>query len=303
MKEDSLPSRVLPQVDATALARRRIRGSLWMIVAGLLFACMGVFVKLGLKYFSGAELVFYRSLFGVAVIFLVTRKMGLSIISHHWKIHVSRSLAGFSGMMLFFYTISVLPLSTATTLNYTSPLFLAILTVVVLKERPGPLLVIALAIGFAGIVMLLRPTFSENQLGAGLLGLVSGLMAAVAYLTTRHLGSLGEPAWRVVFYFTLVSSIGGAVWTTIDGFHEVGGQGFLLLLGMGVCGTLGQLAMTRAYREGHALTVGSFAYSTVVFTSLLSMLFWREMLSVGSWLAIVLIIASGVLAARSANRH
>lgn len=295
---------LLPQVDAMkGMLSLQTRGSLWMIVAGFLFACMGFFVKLGSRHFSGAELVFYRSLFGVAVIFLISRRMGLSIISHHWKIHVSRSLAGFSGMALLFYTINALPLATAVTLNYTSPLFLTILTVVILKQRPRMLLILALALGFAGIVMLLRPAFSGNQLSAGLLGLASGFLAAVAYLTTRHLGRLGEPAWRVVFYFTLVSTICGGVWTLIDGFHEIGWQGFLLLLGMSICATLGQLAMTRAYREGHTLTVGSFAYSTVVFTSLLSMIIWREMLSVGSWFAIVLIIVSGVLAARLAPRH
>jgi drug/metabolite transporter (DMT)-like permease len=72
----------------------------------------------------------------------------------------------------------------------------------------------------------------------------------------------------------------------------------LVLLGLGVSATLGQLAMTRAYRDGETLTVGSLAYSTVVFTTLLSILIWQEAVSITSWLAIALIIASGVLATR-----
>jgi drug/metabolite transporter (DMT)-like permease len=201
--------RLLGEESQVDEKRPSIRGSLWMIVAGVLFASMGVFVKLGLKYFSSSELVFYRSLFGVVLIFLVVRVNGLAVYSPNWTLHISRSLAGFAGMMLLFYVIGILPLSTATTLNYTSPLFLVVLSALVLRERLKPGLVLAVVLGFAGVVLLLRPTFSANQTVAGLLGLASGFFAGVAYLTTKHLGRLGEPGWRVVFYFTLVSTIGG----------------------------------------------------------------------------------------------
>jgi len=281
-----------------------LRGSLWMLVAGLLFAGMGVFVKLGLKQFSSSELVFYRSLFGVVLIFFVALANGRSVYSPHWRLHIWRSLAGFTGMMLLFYVIGILPLSTATTLNYTSPLFLVVLSVLVLRERPKPGLVLAVALGFAGVVLLLRPTFDANQTVGGLLGLASGLCAGVAYLTTRHLGRLGEPGWRVVFYFALVSTFGGAVFALVGGFHHIGLNGLLIILGIGVCATLGQLCMTRAYHEGDTLTVGSLAYSTVVFTTLLSIMLWNDIVPLSSWLAMGLIIVSGVLAARlGSTRH
>lgn len=272
-----------------------------MIVAGMLFAGMGVFVKLGLKYFSSSELVFYRSLFGVVLIFLVVRGRGLALYSANWKLHIWRSLAGFAGMMLLFYVIGMLPLSTATTLNYTSPLFLVVLSALVLKEQLKPGLVLAVALGFTGVVLLLRPTFNASQTVGGLLGLASGLFAGMAYLTTRHLGRLGEPGWRVVFYFTLVSTLGSGAFAWVGGFHAIGQAGLLLLPGVGICATLGQLAMTRAYREGDTLTVGSLAYSTVVFTTLLSILIWQETLPLSSWLAMGLIIGSGVLATRQGS--
>lgn len=272
-----------------------------MLVAGVLFAGMGVFVKLGLKYFSSSELVFYRSLFGVLSIFLVVRTRGLSVYSQNWKLHISRSLAGFAGMMLLFYVIGLLPLSTATTLNYTSPLFLVILSAVVLKERLKPVLVLSVVMGFVGVVLLLRPTFSANQTVAGLLGLASGFFAGVAYLTTKHLGRLGEPGWRVVFYFTLVSTIGSCIFAAISGFHSFGVAGLLTLLGVCIFATLGQLSMTRAYHEGDTLTVGSLAYSTVVFTTLFSIVIWQDRLPISSWFAMALIIISGVLAARQGS--
>lgn len=269
-----------------------------MIVAGLFFASMGVFVKLGAAHFSSAEMVFYRSLFGVLAVLSVVRAKGLSAYTRYWRLHIWRSLAGLGGMMLLFYVIGVLPLSTATTLNYTSPLFMVVLSTFVLKRRPRPWLVVAVALGFVGVVLLLQPTFGAGQTVAGLLGLASGLCASVAYLTTTQLGRLGEPSWRIVLYFTGISTMGAGIFALGGGFHSIGRDGLLVLFGLGVSATLGQLAMTRAYRDGETLTVGSLAYSTVVFTTLLSILIWQEAVSITSWLAISLIIASGVLATR-----
>jgi drug/metabolite transporter (DMT)-like permease len=287
----------------TALARVRRwetprLGAFWMVVAGLLFALMGVFVKLGGAHFSGAEMVFYRALFGAVMVFALVAAKRLPVYSPHWRVHVARSLAGLAGMMLLFHVIGVLPLSTATTLNYTSPLFLVVLSVIVFKERPRPWLVAAVVLGFEGVVLLLRPAFGADQAGAGLLGLASGLCAGIAYLATRQLGRLGEPAWRIVLYFMVVSSLGAGAFALAAGFHAITYPGLLILLGLGLSATLGQLAMTRAYREGDTLTVGSLGYSTVAFTALLSIVIWGEEVPAASWLAMGLIAASGVLAAR-----
>ena len=101
--------------------------SSWMIVAGVLFSLMGAFVKLGSVYFSSAELVFYRSLIGLLVIYLIIKTQQKSLATPYWKMHVWRGVSGFIALMFFFTAISQLPLATAITLNYTSPLFLALL--------------------------------------------------------------------------------------------------------------------------------------------------------------------------------
>lgn len=274
----------------------------WMLVAGFFFGCMGVFVKLGAAHFSSAELVFYRSLFGLAVIFLIIRSMKLSLTTPNWKMHAWRGLSGFGALMLFFYAIGQLPLATAVTLNYTAPLFLALISTLILKERPHLPLILTILLGFSGMVLLLRPTLHQEQLAAGLMGLASGFLAAIAYLNVRQLGQIGEPEWRIVFYFTLVSTIGGGIWMAAHTFHPVSPMNFLLLLGLGTTATLAQLAMTRAYREGNTLVVSSLAYSTVVFASLWGILIWHEVLSLTSWTGIALIILSGVLASRMAPR-
>lgn len=276
--------------------------SAWMVVAGFLFGCMGVFVKLGAPYFSSAELVFYRSLFGLLVIALIVASRGLSIATPHWKMHVWRGLSGFAALMLFFYAIGQLPLATAVTLNYTAPLFLALLSVLILRERPHLPLLLTILLGFAGVILLLSPSLHHAQLTAGLMGLASGFLAAIAYLNVKQLGQIGEPPFRIVFYFTLICTLGAGLWMIFHTFHPINPLNFLLLLGLGTTATLAQLAMTRAYGEGDTLVVGSLAYSTVVFASLWGIALWGETLSLFSWLGVILITLSGILASRTGPR-
>lgn len=280
--------------------RLKTAGSLWMLVAGVLFAVMGVCVKLGAERFSTAELVFYRSAFGLLTILVIALSRGLPLSTPYWPKHLWRSLTGFVSLILFFYAITALPLATAITLNYTAPLFLAIFTAGILRERVQPRLVGAIMLGFIGVVLLLDPTLDHTQWRAGILGLISGMTAGLAYLQVTQLGRMGEPEWRTVFYFTLVCTLGGAFGMAFFQFHPLTMADLPLLVGMGVSATLAQLAMTRAYRKGNALVTGSLAYSTVVFASLFGLWLWHEHLSVDQWLAITLIVASGIL---SLNTH
>lgn len=273
-------------------------GSFWMLVAGLLFACMGVLVKIGAQKFTSTELVFYRSLFGLLAILLVIGTGRGQLRTRHWRLHLSRSLLGFAALSLFFYAIANLPLATAITLNYTSPLFLAALALVYLRKETRPVLVLAIVTGFCGVALLLQPSFSEGSWFPATMGLLSGLLAGIVYLQVTRLGRLGEPEWRTVFYFTLACTAGSGIWMLSNRFHSVSPDDCLLLGAMGACATLAQLAMTRAYRVGDPLVAGSLAYSTVVIASLLGILLWNETLSLLSWLGVAMIIASGVLNVR-----
>ncbi|MBS4096364.1 MAG: DMT family transporter [Sulfuricella sp.] len=273
-----------------------------MVVAGFLFGCMGVFVKLGAEFFSSAELVFYRSLFGLIFLMVIVWTRRLPLATPVWRMHLWRGLSGFVALMLFFYAIGALPLATAVTLNYTSPLFLAFLSVLVLRERFHVPLGLATLLGFLGVVLLLQPTFHDNQWFAGLMGLTSGFFAGIAYLNVKQLGKIGEPSYRVVFYFTLLSTVGGGLWMALHTFHPITSHNIWLLLGMGTTATLAQLAMTQAYQVGKTLVVGSLAYSAVVFASLWGILLWGEVLSETSWLGVALIIFSGIIASHAGAR-
>ena len=276
--------------------------SSWMLVAAALFAVMGVLVKYASADFSSPELVFYRSIFGLVTIWLgivwQTRRWFASLSTAHAATHLWRSLAGFIALVLFFYALGRVPLATAVTLNYTAPLFLAVLSAVWLHERHGRGLLLAVLLGFVGIVLLLRPQWQPDTWLPALGALVSALFAAIAYVNIKRLGKLGEPEWRVVFYFTLLCSLGGGLWMLLVGFKRPALVDLPVLIGIGISATLAQLALTRAYHRGRTLTVGALAYSTVVFSALYGVLLFDEQLPPIAWLGVALIVAAGILAVR-----
>jgi drug/metabolite transporter (DMT)-like permease len=276
---------------------------MWMLVAGFLFGCMSVFVKLGAHYFTHMELVFYRSFVGMLIVYAIMHQQRISLATSHWRAHLWRGLSGTVALILFFYCITVLPLATAVTLNYTAPMFLTVLTMLVYKDKFHVPLTVTIGIGFCGVVLLLQPTLQRDQLFPGLLGLISGFLAGVAYLNVKQLGILKEPAARVVFYFSLTSSIGSGVLMLFDQVHKMDLTALAILLGLGTTATLAQLAMTYAHRAGNTLVVSSLAYSTIVFASLFGLLIWHELLSLASWLGMAFIIASGVLSLRLTPKH
>ena len=271
--------------------------SSWMLVAGALFALMGALAKLLSGQFSGAELAMYRSLFGLVAIgaFLLWRRE--TARTAFWKGHFWRGVTGTISLVAYFHAMTELPLATAITLNYTSPVWLTLLSAVFLKERFNRRLVGAIALGFVGVTLVLRPVLASDQTTAGLIGLASGFFAACAYVNVKKLGDAGEPAWRVVFYFSLIGTIGSALVHPLDGpFHAVNTANLWPLLGVGLAATLAQLAMTRAYQRGNMLVVGAFAYSTVIFAAIFGLFFFDEQLSFFAWIGMLVIIASGLLA-------
>lgn len=269
--------------------------SLWMVVASLLFACMGVCVKLAAQTHSAVEIVFYRSFISLLLMYGLVRLRGVPLGTSHWRWQVSRGTVGFLALFSYFYAITLLPLATAVTLNYTSAIFLAIYMALAGWRLTFGILM-ALALGLVGVALLLRPTFHADLLFGGLVGLGSGVLAGMAYFSVRELGARGEPETRTVFYFSLVSSVGSGVWLALSDLHSVDWHSGGLLVGVAAFATAAQLAMTRAYARGRTMMAAALAYSTVAFSSLFGILFWDEALSPSAWGAIGLIILSGVAA-------
>ncbi len=275
-----------------------------MLVAGALFATMGAFAKFLGTQFTGAELSMYRSLVALVAVAAVVLVRRQSLATPFWKGHFWRGFTGTISLIGYFYAMTQLPLATAITLNYTSPLWLTILSTVLLGERFRPPLVAAILLGFIGVTLLLQPTFSDDNLVAGLIGLGSGFFAACAYYNVKKLGEAGESEWRVVFYFGVMGFIGSAftqvAWK--GEFQAVTMTTLWPLLGMGVAATIAQLAMTRAYHSGNTLVVGAFAYSTVIFAALFGWMFFDEKLPTLAWFGMAIIVASGLMAKFASER-
>lgn len=284
--------------------------SLWMLVASFLFSIMGVCVKLASSYYSTSEIVAYRGVIGMIVIFLLIRWQGGTLRTSMAGHHLWRGLIGVTALWLWFYAIGRLPLAMAVTLNYMSPIWIAMILLggawLKKKQHPEPGLLVAIGFGFLGVILLLRPAMHADQMWQGIIALVSGMLAALAYMQVRQMGLLGEPEPRVVFYFSATCAVAGVAGTLVTGAlstdptlpawhsHEI--KGLLLLLVVGLTAACAQIALTRAYRLGNPLVTANLQYVGIVFTSIWDVLIWHDALGSMSWLGIVVILGSGLLA-------
>jgi S-adenosylmethionine uptake transporter len=274
--------------------------ALWMVAASLIFALMGVCVKFASAHYSATELVCYRGIVSMAFVWVWARYTGVPLRTRLPGMHAWRSVIGVVSLGGWFYAIAHLPLATAMTLNYMSSVWVAAFVVggAMLYgsgQRQGPLLVTVLA-GFAGVVMVLRPAFDQNQQWPGLVGLLSGMTAALAYLQVTALSRAGEPEARMVFYFAVASALFGALGIAVTGASSWSWQHAVWIVPIGVLASLGQLCMTRAYASGATLTVASLQYSGIVFGALASLVVFNDQLPPMAWAGMGVIIASGMAA-------
>jgi len=281
--------------------------SLWMLFASFGFSAMGAAVKLASAYYTTSEIVMYRGLVGTLMLAFLVRHQGLSLRTAFAREHLWRSLVGVASLWLWFYAIAKLPLATAVTLNYMAPIWIAGFLFCAgwwhSKNHVEWPLIAAIAMSFVGVTLVLQPAVETHQWVGGAVGLLSSVLSAMAYMQVRRLGHMGEPEYRVVFYFSLMTVAAGMAGTLVDGgasgkaafshhtWHSAG-----LLLAIGVSALFAQMAMTRAYRVGKVLVVANLQYTGIVFSSLWGMLLWGDSFDWHVWLGIAVILASGIAA-------
>jgi len=283
--------------------------ALWMVLASLFFSTMSVCVKFAATHFNTFELVCYRGAIGTLIMAIICRRKGLSLKTPVPKMHLWRSVVGVTSLAAWFYAIAYLPLATAMTLNYMSGVWVAAFLVgstiwagslkIAKQQIPVALTVL---LGFIGVVMILRPTFEQNQVLAGLIGVSSGVIAAMAYLQVAALGREGEPVERTVFYFSLGATVSGAVCMLFTGTSEWVWPQAWLLLPMGILAALGQWCMTRAYNDGATMVVANLQYSGIVFSALFGMFLFGDQIPLIGWAGIVVIVLSAIAATALRSR-
>ena len=280
-----------------------------MLFASFVFAIMGVCVKLASEYASTSEIVIARGVVGVTTLLLLTRLRGLPLTTHYPWQHAWRGFVGVSALWLWFFAIARLPLATAMTLNYMAPIWIAAIVFTLgwwhKTRRFEWGLTAAIVTSFVGVALLLKPTIHADQWVGGLTALISGFISALAYIQVKRLGQMGEPEYRVVFYFSASGVLGGLVSGLIDNWWQTGrlhlfadlsAHDFLLLFTIGITATIAQIAMTRAYRLGAMLVTANLQYTGIVFSSMWGILLWNDTLDVGGWLGILIILMSGIAA-------
>jgi drug/metabolite transporter (DMT)-like permease len=279
-----------------------VAGGLLVLTSALLFAGVGAFVKAASAELPSEVIVFFRNAVAMAFLlpWLLIRHRNLSLKTNCPQLHFLRAAAGLAAMYCFFIALKLLRLADAMLLCYTLPIFIPIIEWFWLKEPVSRQTKIAVIVGFIGIGLVLKPGFSLFQ-AAGLVGLASGLLAALAIVGIRRM-TVTEPVVRVVFYFTVFSTLVSAIplaWT-----WQTPTDHMLVELGvMGVLAIMAQMCLTKGYSLAPAGQVGPFSYGNVVFAALLGWLLWGETLDGLTLAGAVLTCSAGIIATYHSERR
>ena len=272
------------------------RGAILMVVSALMFAAMAASVRVAARELPNAPIVFFRHF--VMLVFLLPwllRQGRHALDTDDFRGHLVRSLAGVSAVGCYFYAIARMRLADAVLLNQSIPLFVPLVERVWVGERIPARLWRVLAVGFAGLLLILRPGVGVFQTAA-LVGLASAALASVAQVGIRRL-TRTEPVTRIVFYFGLIASVAAAPPAALTWRSPSAGTWGVLLL-MGVFATVGQFTLTRAYFHAPAARVGPFLYTGPVFAGVIDWLIWGglpDLVFVGG---AVLVVVAATLALR-----
>lgn len=271
-----------------------LTGAAFIVAGELFFASMGVGVRMAAQALPNESIVFFRNLFGIALLLPWAWHRGLvDLRTQVPHLHLLRGLAGVGAMYCFFYAIAHIALADAMLLKLTAPLFIPLVALVWLREEVAPAVWIAVGIGFAGVVLILRPGL-EGVSPVALVAVLGGLLAAVAKVTVRRL-SRTEPPLRIVSLFAVTAAIVSAV-PLLWAWQTPSLPSFALLVTIAALATLGQLCLTKGLSLAPVANMGAFGYFAVIFGAAYGWLLWDEVLGWQTVTGSVLIFLAGLLA-------
>ena len=265
------------------------------VVATMLLTSMFAIAKVAQSYgVSVVEIVFYRQAIAILpVLALVIPGPGLaSLRTQRPWLHASRTAVGTTGMILNFVTISILPLAETQALWFATPLFATILSAIILREAVGVHRWGAVALGFIGVLIVVQPQAGHLPILGAATGLTSALLTAFVTILLRQLGST-EPALTTVFWFFTMSSIPLACampWFAQSHPPIV----WALLIGMGIVGGLGQVALTLSLQYAPVSTVAPVDYASLIWSTLFGVWLFAEVPTAWTWVGAPIIIGSGL---------
>jgi drug/metabolite transporter (DMT)-like permease len=268
-------------------------GSLFVILGEVFFTTMGMIIKTLGENIPSYQLVFYRNVFAVMVLApFIFRQRLTHVKTKRIGMHLIRSVSGLMAMYCFFYALANIELANAMLLKLTGPIFIPIIATLWIHEKVSLKTYLGIAIGFMGVIVFLDPT-AEIQM-ASVIGLIGGALAAGAKVAIRKMSDT-EPTARIVFYFAFFGALISSVPMMTNETYSPNNHEWLLLIGLGLVGTVGQFFLTKAYHMAPASQVGPFTYSSLLWASLAGWLFWDEWPASNVFMGAALIITAGLV--------
>ena len=282
-----------------------LRGIAAMLLACAFFAAMDTLLKVLAAHYPPLQVMALRGLTALPLVclYIAWRREAPGVFSRtlRWRLHLLRAALNMTMLVLFVYGLQTLGLAEAYTLSFIAPLLMVLIAVPMLGESVQPRHWFAIALGFAGVVVALRP-----EQGAFLsMGALAVLAAAVCYAMSNMLGRLisrTESSAALVFWTTAAMAVGGSLlaapqWVPVRAEH-VG-----VLAGLAITGFLGQMTIAEAFRHGQAAAIAPFEYSALAWALMLDWLIWRAVPDAWTLGGGALIIASGIYLVRGEARQ
>ncbi len=271
-------------------------GALLIVLSELALLATGMIIKTLSSEVPTEQIVFVRNLIGLFILIPWLIRKGISRLhTERIGLHIFRGLVGLTAMVCLFYTWGHLPLAQASLLKQTSPIFIPIFAFFWIKESIGLKTIIAIFIGFIGVVFIINPGAGAAHFNTVILIAIAGAMlAGLAKVIIRKMSSTETPG-RIVFYFALIGTIVSAIpamlsWVSLN-WVQVGS-----LFGIAAFSTIAQLSLSKAYSHAPAGQLGPYTYTSVAFAALFGWLIWDEVLSFNTLMGILVIVLAGMLA-------
>lgn len=267
--------------SASPIERPAARAGLGIMLRVAAMACLaGLFALVKIASERGVplfEVLFFRNAFAfVPLALYIQRTSGFGVLrTTRPGAHITRAMIGLTGMIGGFMAVSHLPLTEATALSFSAPLFMTALSAPLLKEPVGRHRWAAVAVGFIGVLIMIRPDPAHMASIGVVFALIGAVGSAGAMITIRQI-SATEPGPRIVFYFTLAGALAGLC-SLPFGWVMPDAQTFALLVVMGLLGGVGQMLLTEAIRVAPVSVVAPFDYTQLVWASLIAFFVWDEL--------------------------
>jgi drug/metabolite transporter (DMT)-like permease len=264
---------------------------LWMVFGSVCFGTMNALVKWTSFHADVWMIIMVRSAVIAFAVAIFATSRGLSLKVSDKRTMLLRCVVGLTAMILYFTALGRIPIGQAVTLQYTAPLFVALLSGRVIRERVEPVVALLVGTAFAGIVLIVSPDLSSIDSDA-LLALGSGFFAAMAYMYVRELRNT-DSASSVVFWFAAFSVV-GSIFQALPDVAGLEWKTIAALIGIGIGAGGGQVGITMAYHRANAAWVSAFSYLTVIVATFYGFTLFNESLGASDWLGGLLIVGSGI---------